>query len=148
MLYQLSYFRNLICFCFLTISKNNRYRSVLRVQRYCFFLNHQIYFEKKSLFSAFFLIFAHFWPKMCLSEGKNGDFLCKKSRWASECFFYFFATSGRRWTYLPLRHALKDGRLVVRDEISIESHGVAGKVWGNGGTGLIGACREGEAYDG
>ena len=96
MLYQLSYFRNLICFCFLTISKNNRYRSVLRVQRYCFFLNHQIYFEKKSLFFCVFLIFAHFWPKMRLFEGKNGDFLYKKSRWASECFFLLFRYIGTK----------------------------------------------------
>ena len=48
--------------CFLTISKNQRYRSVLRVQRYCFFANLQIYFRKKWCFCSFFLIFPLFTP--------------------------------------------------------------------------------------
>ena len=76
-------------------------------------------------------------------------FYTKSPRWASEYFFITFSLHrGNNVFFLPLRHALEDGGLIVRDEITIECHGVACEVWGDGGAGLIGARREGEAHDG
>ena len=44
----------LICFVFSLFQRTIGVVSVLRVQRYCFFLNHQMFLMKKCIFMSFF----------------------------------------------------------------------------------------------
>ena len=42
---------------------------------------------------------------------------------------------------------MKNGSLVIGDEVAIEGHAVACKVWDDGGARLVGSCRKGKVYD-